>query len=325
MVLRWWLRLLLTIEVVLLWLLARNLLERGFSVAMVVVCTLAAAIAWRASHALGSFVVAGWWRWRDPARRTLEPEGSAVQALWGEFKTRMISYNLSQPFAPWVPDMAPAGGGTANAALPILLVHGYLSNAGMWVRFRQRLVNGRRGPVFHLNFDPPYASIEDFAEQLDARIEAICANTGAAQVIVIAHSMGGLVSRAYMVKRGATRIAALVTLGSPHHGTVLASFGLGRAVPQMQPRGAWLKRLEVAEEAMQARGELPPTTCLYTCNDDIVYPPESGILPWADNHALSGMGHVGLLFAPSAYAVTWQAISSIDARFRAKVAENARQ
>jgi pimeloyl-ACP methyl ester carboxylesterase len=325
MVLRWWLRLLLTIEVVLLWLLARALFERGFGVVTVVACVIAAAIAWRASHALGSFVAAGWWRWRDPQRRTIEPKGSAAKALWGEFKTRMISYNLSQPFAPWVVDNAPAGAQPHSGALPILLVHGYLSNAGMWVRFRRRLLADRRGAVFHLNFDPPYASIEHFVEQLDARIESICATTGCGQVIILAHSMGGLVARAYMVKRGAARIAGLVTLGSPHHGTMLASLGLGRAVPQMQPRGGWLARLETAEEALRTRGELPPTTCIYTCNDDIVYPPESGVLPWADNHVLSGMGHVGLLFAPSVYDRTRQAISSIDEGFQAKMAENARQ
>jgi triacylglycerol esterase/lipase EstA (alpha/beta hydrolase family) len=238
----------------------------------------------------------------------------------------MLSYNLSQPFALWVPSDAPAATTpAAQATLPILLVHGYLSNAGMWVRFRRRLIDAGRGPVFHLNFDPPYASMEHFAVQLEKRIEAVCAATNQSRVIVIAHSMGGLVSRAYMVKHGPERIAALITLGSPHHGTMLSTIGLGRAVQQMQQNGAWLTRLATAEEAMRARGALPPTTCVYTVNDDIVYPPESGVLPWAKNQAVSGMGHVGLLFAPVVWEIAYNSISRIDAVFQPKMPENARQ
>jgi pimeloyl-ACP methyl ester carboxylesterase len=37
--------------------------------------------------------------------------------------------------------------------------------------------------------------------------------------------MGGLVARAYLARHGAGRVAKLVTMGSPHHGTSLARLG----------------------------------------------------------------------------------------------------
>ena len=48
------------------------------------------------------------------------------------------------------------------------------------------------------------------------------------QMVLIGHSMGGLVARACMRRYGAKGVAKLIALGSPHHGTRLARFGPGR-------------------------------------------------------------------------------------------------
>ncbi|MBX7223363.1 MAG: choice-of-anchor D domain-containing protein [Blastocatellia bacterium] len=59
-------------------------------------------------------------------------------------------------------------------------------------------------------------------------------NFGSKQVVIMAHSMGGLVSRSFMQqhwqlngvfggKKGSERVIKLITLGTPHHGTPLAN------------------------------------------------------------------------------------------------------
>ncbi|MFM7460439.1 MAG: esterase/lipase family protein, partial [Burkholderiales bacterium] len=137
---------------------------------------------WRVSHATGSFLVASTLRWREGRR---EPAGTAWAAWVGEFFARLISFNWSQPFADAAmgPEPVVAGNG-----MPILLVHGYCSNRGMWWRFCKRLYTARIGPVFTIDLEPPFASLDAFAAQLAKRIEEVCAATGAAKVFVIAHS-----------------------------------------------------------------------------------------------------------------------------------------
>ena len=76
--------------------------------------------------------------------------------------------------------------------------------------------------VFHSNQD--FAGPVDLrAEQLRNRVNEVLASTGAQKVNIIAHSMGGLDARHMIVDKGmADRVANLVTIGTPHLGTILA-------------------------------------------------------------------------------------------------------
>ena len=61
------------------------------------------------------------------------------------------------------------------------------------------------------------------SEQLKQRVEEVLAQTGAAKVHIIAHSMGGLDARHMIVDLGmAGKVASLTTIGTPHRGTILA-------------------------------------------------------------------------------------------------------
>jgi triacylglycerol lipase len=76
--------------------------------------------------------------------------------------------------------------------------------------------------VFHPNQD--FAGGVDLrAEQLRSRVNEVLASTGAEKVNIIAHSMGGLDARHMIVDKGmADKVATLVTIGTPHLGTILA-------------------------------------------------------------------------------------------------------
>ena len=287
---------------------AMMLFARGWSAPAIVALVLLCAFLWRLSHALGSFVVCAAMRLLDGRR-----DAGMLQALVGEFTARLLSFNIAQPFHQWVMADEPAVGIPARAtraAAPILLVHGYVSNRGIWACFRRRLVDNARaniGPVYTINLETPFDAIETLVAQLDQRIEAICAGTGQQQIIVIAHSMGGLVARGYLAAHGAARIAKLVTLGTPHHGTRTAAFGIGISARQMCWNSAWLSALAKKESGRPLQP--PPTASIYTVNDDMVYPPESARLDWAENVAVHGVGHVGLLFSE---AVVNRVILAID-------------
>jgi triacylglycerol esterase/lipase EstA (alpha/beta hydrolase family) len=173
----------------------------------------------------------------------------------------------------------------------LLLVHGVGVNDGVWFALRRDLARRALGPVYTINYGPPLAGIEHFAGQLAARIDAICAATGAARVAVIAHSMGGLVARAYLRRVGAARIARLVTIGTPHHGSMLAWTFAGRCLAQMRPGNPWLAGINAAENDASP----VPVVSVWSRHDSMVAPQASADLACARNVVLSGIGHNALL------------------------------
>ena len=74
----------------------------------------------------------------------------------------------------------------------------------------------------------PLNTVVRRAEQVSAQIDDILAKTGASQVDIIAHSQGGLDARYLITHLGyGDRIRTLVTIATPHHGTLVADAALG--------------------------------------------------------------------------------------------------
>ncbi len=176
---------------------------------------------------------------------------------------------------------------------PVLLVHGYAANRGIWWRFVRRLrANGLT--VHTINLSPAFGDIDRLAVQLAERIDAITSASGAAKVHVVAHSMGGLVARRMRCIRPEVALAELITLGTPHQGTLAATIGIGRAARQMRCGSEWLAELARGES------ELPPLQVLnvYSLHDNIVVPAHRSQLPGADCLELRELGHLALIDSP---------------------------
>ena len=231
--------------------------------------------------------------------------GGATKALCREFLARQICFGWSQAFPQFVLGKEPCG---RADGVPILLVHGYFSNRGLWVKFRQRIAAAGMGPVYTISFTPYSGDLDEFAAQLVARIESICAETGAARVTLIGHSMGGLVCRRLLTMHAHSRIAKLVTLGTPHHGSHYSRWLVGKNAQQMRIGSDWLASLALAEAPTQR----PPTLCLYSHFDEIISPSESGILAWARNVPIAATGHYGLVFSEVAANEVIQFLSKVE-------------
>ena len=181
----------------------------------------------------------------------------------------------------------------AGRGLPVLLVHGYVCNRGYWTKLSRQLA---RAGIVHdgVDLEPIGADIEEFVPQVELAIAELCARTGSDRVILVAHSMGGLVARAWLRHYGAARVARIVTIGTPHHGTALANLAAGANARQMSrvdgaPSG-WLAQL-AASETPELRALI---TSIYSHHDNIVAPQASAQLPGARNIAFGGIGHVAL-------------------------------
>jgi pimeloyl-ACP methyl ester carboxylesterase len=211
-----------------------------------------------------------------------------LRLFWHEFVTvagnapRMILYR-------WLMhDPSPVRGNP-----PVLLVHGVLCNAGVWHPFARWLRARGIGPVYALSYGPPLASIDLFAQQVAHKIDEILATTGAKAVVVIAHSMGGLVMRAYLRDHGGAKVSRLVTVGTPHEGSVHAWMAAGTSLSQMRPGNAWL-----ADLGSPTGDDLPPIVSIWSWHDSMVAPQTSSCVDYGENIALSGVAHNALLRDP---------------------------
>jgi pimeloyl-ACP methyl ester carboxylesterase len=177
---------------------------------------------------------------------------------------------------------------------PVILVHGYFSTRGYFRELARFLDAQGIAPVFVPNFPGAFATIEQFADALDVEIERIAQGTRQDKVTLVCHSMGGLAARCYLARKGAGRVAKLITIGSPHAGTGLAAFGMGENAPQMRVESRFLTDL-----AKREAGRAPcATTAIYSTGDNLVSPRSSGRLEWARNIALADLGHVAMLSSP---------------------------
>jgi pimeloyl-ACP methyl ester carboxylesterase len=205
--------------------------------------------------------------------------------LPGELQALLDVYTWGLLAQRWLAPRDPAR--IAPGVPPVVFVHGILCNAGVWRRMLAALERQGMTNLFTLNLAPPLGSMDGFARQLAARVEEACRATGTERAIIVAHSMGGLVARCWIARLGgAARAERLVTLGSPHHGSLLARGFPARWACELRRGSEWLERLA---------GHTVPITSIYSRCDEFIAPQDSAYLEGARNVALERLGHLELL------------------------------
>lgn len=250
------------------------------------------------------FAVGAWLRRRT--RPDLHPGLAAALRAWaGEIVASLRTFGYAQ--IRYGAHALPTGQDAGR--VPVLLVHGYFCNRGLWYAFAQRLA-ARGHALESVNLEPAFGPIDDYVPVIAAGIERLRARTGAVRIAVVAHSMGGLATRAFIAARGGDAIGAVVTLGTPHRGTWLARYGYGRNVAQMRLDSDWLRAL-AAREGSRAG---VPFTVILSVHDNIVAPQTIQTLDGARTIELFARGHVELAYDRDAWAHTIEAIDTVATR-----------
>ena len=263
---------------------------RGWSGCAAASLVAACALVLRLGFGLTAYAFA--WRWRSPTPQAFRVGAAAmIGYVLGEIGALAALYAVLQPFdRVWMGASRPPVG--SGSRLPVLLVHGYVCNRAVW-RALADVLRRRGNCVAAPNFEPVYGSIDLWVPQVAARIDELLAATGREQVVLVTHSMGGLAARAYLREHGGGKVARLVTLGAPHHGSMHAHLGAGENAREMEPGSRWLAQL-AAEEIS---GVAAPLVSIYSHHDDFVTPQTSAAHPHARNIALAGIGHLAMHFS----------------------------
>lgn len=226
------------------------------------------------------------------------------------------TWAMACTFGLWQPDWAHQGPGSLDRAgrpgqRTLILVHGYACNHRFWRRWQGRLATAGV-PVLAPDFEPPFAGIDPLVDRLEAAVARAERETGCPPVVV-AHSMGGLVLRAWRARRAGqgARLHAAITVGTPHRGTWIARWGLGPNPRAMRLGSAWLRALEAREAADPALAGAPGRglLCVHGHADNLVMPPAVAVLPGARVLHLPATGHVALVDHPAVWAEVQAALA----------------
>ena len=258
---------------------------------------------------------------RSVLRRRNLPMPAAALALraWvAEWRLSVQIFGWQIPFQERAePDGLDVGklGAQSTDQVGVVLVHGYFCNRAVWNSWLRSL-RAQGIPCAAMTLEPAHGHpVDAMVKDLDGCVKTMVGLTGRAPLLV-AHSMGGLVVRAWLktltVQERAQYVGHVVTVATPHHGTWLAWFAHRLPAVDMREHSGWIEAL----------GE-PPADVRFTCwasrSDNIVFPSNLAVLAGHASHVVDDAAHMQLLFDERVWQDCLQTRAHLQARVQAAV------
>lgn len=153
-----------------------------------------------------------------------------------------VDADVPLPSAPRHPALRAA---PATADIPVVLAHGYVHNRSAFVALTRQLRRAGFRYIHGLNYNPLRHDIPEIAEMLAVEVDRVRDATGAEQVMLVGHSMGGIVARFYTQELAAPgAVDTVVTLASPHRGTYASYLAPGPASRDLRPGSRLVRQLQ---------------------------------------------------------------------------------
>lgn len=180
-----------------------------------------------------------------------------------------------------------------RAATPVLLVPGWLDTGRDLAAMRIRLLASgwQDDEIFTLTFREATGSNRDHAAEIAVAIDSLLASSGSEEVDIVAHSMGGLATRWYLLHHDDAPVRRVVFIASPHRGTRSAHLAWGGGRSEMMPDSPFLDTLNSVAPVPTDVEVITVRTVIETH----IIPGESATLPGVEDHELCCPTHAGLL------------------------------
>ena len=202
----------------------------------------------------------------------------------------LYPFGLSGRSVPLIPSIRPH---KRQRKIPVLFVHGVFHNPTAFAWLKQKLAWGGWRNFDEIDLLTSIRSIPSNAEHVARRVERLIQKHDIPRIDIVAHSMGGIVSR-YFVQRlgGDKKVRNLITLGTPHGGTDWSRYILLSPLRDLAPDSKLLTELNESPHPVRTQ-----TTAVAGRLDIFNRPRGSHLWPGARNFELRGVGHAGLLFS----------------------------
>jgi len=208
---------------------------------------------------------------------------------------------LGQPSPTATPAKAPEG--SERGRVPVVLVPGHGHNRAALQFLRIFLQSHGWEWVWPVNVASRDSSLADMAAELGRRVDDLRRATGAEQVDVVGHSLGGLIAAWYVHHlEGGVRVRRLVTLGAPWKGTRMAVFSRSRVAAE----------IGIGAPVLDGLAPPPvPTVCVWSPHDTLVVPCESAAPEGVEEVCIESLGHVEMLLSARVFRAVQAALSHL--------------
>ncbi len=184
------------------------------------------------------------------------------------------------------------------AGTPILLLHGIMDNRSVFTVFRRSLRRRGFGVVHAVNYSLLTGDIRTAAHRLRQQVDEVRELAGAERIHIVGHSLGGVIARYYVQRMGGSEaVDTLVTLGSPHGGTLAAHLLPTPLARQLRPGSDVLAELAEPAPACHTR-----FLVVWSRMDQLVLPQRNGRLRHPDlaveELEMRDVGHLSLPIDP---------------------------
>jgi pimeloyl-ACP methyl ester carboxylesterase len=206
----------------------------------------------------------------------------------------------------WIGRKRPLPPPDPDAREPIVfLVHGLYHNRSAWSFLRRRLARAGYRDVVLFEYSSWKGDFQRIAEELAATVRTIHGRAPRRPLLLVGHSLGGLLCRAAAQRLAELPLSGIITLGSPHQGSRLSVFALGRLGRALSHRGPLIREIEAGESP-------PPFPCIALASpvDNMVLPMDA-LAPPTDAwrvHWTEPVSHVAMLYHPRIHARVLQLI-----------------
>ena len=206
-------------------------------------------------------------------------------------RTALVEWGLAMLLSAARPlGFLPLPGARGHGPRPIIVLHGYAMNRANFIPLAFRLARAGLGPVFGFEYWT-LGRTAAAARQLGWFVDEVRAATGAAEVDLIGHSMGGVVGRYYVSLAGGDGIVRhLITIGSPHGGTEISAVGIGHPTRELVLGSKLMVRLAAAPPPAHTK-----VTVIWSDADALVPGAHQLAFPGAEVIRYEHLGHVALL------------------------------
>jgi triacylglycerol lipase len=190
--------------------------------------------------------------------------------------------------------LSPALPAAAAPSTPVVFVHGFTGSASNWTTAMSVFRSGgySSSQLFAYEYNS-YGDNVTNARGLATYVANVRSRTGAAQVDIVNHSMGGLVSLWYVKQLGGAQyVRHLASIAGANHGTTYAGACLiYTTCQQMYPGSSFINTLSSGDETP---GSTRYGTWYSPC-DGIIIPYTSTVLSGATNNYVACQTHIGYL------------------------------
>lgn len=138
-------------------------------------------------------------------------------------------------------------------------------------------------------------ALPQLAAELRARLEDSSTLPGSERVLLVGHSLGGVLCAAalQLLPELPARVAGLVTICSPLHGTRASRFAVRASLRQLRPDASFITQLIATQDRLlPLRGRV---LTIGVATDQLVHPASSAYLEGATQLHLDGVAHAGSL------------------------------